>query len=184
PRCGSTNQQLNPQIYRTPDHENVSLDLTGSARDPATFRGERFAAVECICNDRQGTHNAGDGCTRRDVRTAGLTTSTDELFAARLAFPVGDRVRGTVSTVPMGAGRAGVLVDLDQPPQGWVDALHLPDDWPAAGKAGLFEVLQHRPGQVRLFPLGARMRGRRTRYSRWSGEERAAIYPTATSACR
>ncbi|MFD0818426.1 IS3 family transposase [Micromonospora zhanjiangensis] len=29
-RCGSTNQQLNPQIYRTPDHENVSLDLTGS----------------------------------------------------------------------------------------------------------------------------------------------------------
>ncbi|MEU4643659.1 hypothetical protein, partial [Micromonospora sp. NPDC023814] len=30
PRCGSTNQQLNPQIYRTPDHENVSLDLTGS----------------------------------------------------------------------------------------------------------------------------------------------------------
>jgi hypothetical protein len=107
-----------------------------------------------------------------------LTTSADELFAARLAFPVGDRVRGTVSAVPMGAGRAGVLVNLGQPPQGWVDVLHLPDDptdWPAVGKAGLLEVLQHRPGQVRLFPLDAGMRGPRTRFSRWSGEEWAAI---------
>ncbi|MFG3422548.1 hypothetical protein ACIBTZ_32710 [Micromonospora sp. NPDC049460] len=78
----------------------------------------------------------------------------------------------------MGPGRVGVLVDLGQPPQGWVDVLHLPDDppdWPAVGKTGLFEVLQHRPGQVRLFPLDARMRGRRTRFSRWSGEEWAAI---------
>jgi hypothetical protein len=40
---------------------------------------------------------------------------------------------------------------------------------------GLFEVLQHRPGQVRLFPLDAGMRGRRTCFSRWSGEEWAAI---------
>ena len=38
-----------------------------------------------------------------------------------------------------------------------------------------FEVLQHRPGQVRLFPLAPGMRGSRTRYSRWSGEEWAAI---------
>jgi hypothetical protein len=78
----------------------------------------------------------------------------------------------------MGAGRAGVVVDLSQPPQGWVDVLHLPEDpthWPAVGVTGLFEVLQHRPGQVRLFPLDAGMRGRRTRFSRWSGEEWAEI---------
>src|SRR5437667_12714862 len=100
------------------------------------------------------------------------------ICAARLAFPVGDRVPGAVSAVPMGAGRAGVLVDLGQPPDGWIDVLHLPEDptrWPAVGLAGYFEVLQHRPGQVRLFPLDARMRGRRMRLSRWSGEEWAAI---------
>jgi len=113
-------------------------------------------------------------------------TSIGELFAARVAFPVGDRVRGTVSAIPMGAGRAGLLVDLGQLPEGWVDVLHLPDDpadWPAIGKTGLFEVLQHRPGQVRLFPLDAGMRGRRTRFSRWSGVEWAAItrrYPEGT----
>ncbi len=56
--------------------------------------------------------------------------------------------------------------------------LDLPEDpaeWPVVGRAGLFEVLQHRLGQVRLFPLDAGMRGRRTRYFRWSGEEWAAI---------
>jgi hypothetical protein len=107
-----------------------------------------------------------------------LTTNADDLRAARLAFPVGERVRGAISTVPLGAGRAGVLVDLGRPPDGWVDVLHLPEDpanWPAIGTTGRFEVLQHLPGQVRLFPLDAGMRGRRTRYSRWSGEEWAAI---------
>jgi hypothetical protein len=107
-----------------------------------------------------------------------LTTNADDLRAARLALPVGDRVRGTVSAIPMGPGRAGVLVDLGHPPQGWVDVLHLPEDathWPAVGMRGLFEVLQHRPGQVRLFPLDAGMRGRRTRFFRWSGEEWAAV---------
>jgi hypothetical protein len=70
------------------------------------------------------------------------------------------------------------LVDLGQPPEGWVGMLLLPDDpalWPPVGKAGLFEVLQHLPGQVRLFPLDAGMRGQRALYSRWSGEEWAAI---------
>jgi hypothetical protein len=87
-------------------------------------------------------------------------------------------VRGTVIAIPIGPGRAGVLVDLGQPPQGWVDVLHLPDDptqWPAVGMTGLVEVLQHRPGQVRLFPLDAGMRGRRTRFPRWWGEDWAAI---------
>jgi hypothetical protein len=105
-------------------------------------------------------------------------TTTDDLGAARLAFPVRDRVRGTVSAIPMGLGRTGILVDLGQPPQGWVDVVHLPEDpthWPAVGVTGLFEVLQHRPGQVRLFPLDAGMRGRQTRFSRWAGEEWAEI---------
>jgi hypothetical protein len=78
----------------------------------------------------------------------------------------------------MGPGRAGIGVDLGQPPRGWVDILHLPDEpdrWPVVGRTGLFEVLQHRPGEVRLFPLDAGMRGSRTRYSRWTGTEWAAL---------
>jgi hypothetical protein len=116
-----------------------------------------------------------------------LTTNSDELFMARLAFPVGDRVRGIVSAVPLGPGRAGIAIDLGQLPRGWVDVLHLPDnptDWPAVGRTGLFEVLQHRPGEARLFPLDAGMRNRRARSSRWSGEEWAAItrrYATGTA---
>ncbi|KXK63686.1 hypothetical protein AWW66_01610 [Micromonospora rosaria] len=107
-----------------------------------------------------------------------MTTDISELVAARRAFPVGSRVRGVVSAIPMGPGRSGILVDLAQPPQGWVDVLHLPDDptdWPPIGTTGLFEVLQHQPGLVRLFPLDAGMRGRRTRFSRWSGTEWAAV---------
>lgn len=78
----------------------------------------------------------------------------------------------------MGAGLAGVSVDLGQEPRGWVDMLHLPEDpdrWPPLGRAGFFEVLQHRPGEVRLFPLDAGMRATRCLASRWSGPERAAI---------
>jgi hypothetical protein len=35
---------------------------------------------------------------------------------------------------------------------------HDPDEWPAAGTATTFEVLQHRPRQVRLCPLDERFR--------------------------
>jgi hypothetical protein len=107
-----------------------------------------------------------------------VSKSLEDLYVARRIFPVGSRVRGTVSAIPVGPGLAGLLVDLGQPPEGWVDVIHLPDEpaqWPVVGRGGLFEVLQHRPGQVRLFPLDAGMRGRRARYSAWSGEEWAAI---------
>lgn len=107
-----------------------------------------------------------------------MSENLDDLYLARCTFPLGDRVRGTVSAVPLGPGRAGILVDLGQPPEGWVDVLHLPDEpsrWPVVGRTGLFEVLQHRPGQVRLFPLDAGMRGSRAKCSHWSGEEWAAI---------
>jgi hypothetical protein len=112
------------------------------------------------------------------IWTSLVATNPDELYAARRTFPVGDRVRGVVCAIPVGPGRAGVLVDLGQPPNGWVDVLCLPEDpahWPAVGMSGLFEVLQHRPGQVRLFPLDAGMRGQRAHYLPWSGEEWAAI---------
>jgi hypothetical protein len=85
----------------------------------------------------------------------------DELVEARRRFPVGDRVRGRVSAVPWGPGRTGLFVDLGSGPGGFVDVLHLPEDsqgWPPVGYEGFFEVIQHRPGQVRLFPLDAGMR--------------------------
>ena len=107
-----------------------------------------------------------------------MSEGLDDLYLARRTFPVGDRVRGTVSAVPLGPGRAGIAVDLGQPPMGWVDVLRLPDDparWPVVGDSGLFEVLQHRRGQVRLFPLDAAMRGRCAFFPRGSGEDWAAI---------
>jgi hypothetical protein len=103
---------------------------------------------------------------------------SDELFDARRRFPVGDRVRGRVSAVPWGLGRTGLIVDLGTRPDGFVDVLHLPEDpnrWPPVGHAGFFEILQHRPGQVRLFPLDAGMRSKGYRVSRWTGEGWAAI---------
>jgi hypothetical protein len=71
-----------------------------------------------------------------------------------------------------------VAVDLGDAIPGWVDVLLLPEDpseWPDVGRTGLFEVLQHRGYEIRLFPLDAGMRGQRCRYSRWSGPEWAAI---------
>src|SRR3569833_1041175 len=101
-----------------------------------------------------------------------MSETFDDLSRSRRLFPVGDRVRGIVSAIPMGPGRAGVLVELGQPSEGWVDMLHLPIDpsqGPAVGRSGLVEDLQLRPGQVRLCPLVAGMRGPRTLYSRCSG---------------
>lgn len=111
----------------------------------------------------------------------------EDLSEARRRFPRGERVRGRVSAAPWGAGLTGLLVDLGSEPEGFVDVLHLPEDpdrWPSVGHEGLFEVLQHRPGQVRLFPLDAGMRGQRCRVSKWSGPEWAAIterYPVGAS---
>ncbi|MFI5934324.1 HAD-IA family hydrolase [Actinoplanes sp. NPDC051494] len=102
-----------------------------------------------------------------------LAALPDELTLARRRFPVGDRVRGRVSAVPWGPGRTGLFVDLGAGPDGFVDVLHLPEDdsrWPAVGHEAVFEILQHRPGQVRLLPLDPAVPPA-TR----SGEEWAAI---------
>jgi len=55
----------------------------------------------------------------------------------------------------------GLLVDLGREPEGFVDVLHLPREpgrWPPVGTVTTFEVLQHRPDQVRLFPLDDQFR--------------------------
>lgn len=83
-----------------------------------------------------------------------------ELNAARTTYPVGEHVVGTVTKIPR-PGAIGLFVDLDQPPTGFVDVLHLPrsvDQWPAIGTVTEFEILQHRRGQVRLWPLDAAFR--------------------------
>ncbi|WP_157437871.1 hypothetical protein [Actinoplanes subtropicus] len=109
-----------------------------------------------------------------------------ELSEARHRFPVGDRVRGRISALPWGPGLTGLFVDLGAAPDGFVDVLHLPEDpghWPSVGHEGLFEVLKHRPGQVRLFPLDASMRSKRYRVSLWPGNEWTAItarYPVGS----
>ena len=88
----------------------------------------------------------------------GNVAAHDELDAARARFPVGEEVTGRVTRIPR-PGTIGLLVDLGQEPQGFADVLHLPhdpDQWPPVGTVTAFEVLQHRPGQVRLFPLELR----------------------------
>jgi hypothetical protein len=58
-------------------------------------------------------------------------------------------------------GVIGLFVDLGHEPEGFVDVLSLPrepGEWPPVGTVTTFEVLQHRPGQVRLFPLDDRFR--------------------------
>ncbi len=105
------------------------------------------------------------------------------MTTSRHRFPVGDRVRGRVSAVPWGPGRTGVIVDLDAPGCGFVDILDMPEEperWPRVGKHGVFEVLQHRHGEVRLYPLDA---GMRSRWHRRSGPHWAALckqYPVGT----
>jgi len=88
----------------------------------------------------------------------------DELDAARLRFPVGDEILGTVSRVPWGPGRTGIFIDLGDGSEGFVDVLSLPYDaasWPAVGTVLRLQVLQHRPGQVRLWPVDAQWRSDR-----------------------
>jgi hypothetical protein len=58
-------------------------------------------------------------------------------------------------------GVIGLFVNLGQQPEGFVDALELPRElrqWPPVGTVTTFEVLQHRPGQLRLVPLDDRFR--------------------------
>jgi ribosomal protein S1 len=84
----------------------------------------------------------------------------DELDAGRARFPVGEVVTGRVAFIPK-PGVIGLFVDLGREPEGFVDVLHLPVEpgqWPPVGTVTTFEVLQHRPGQVRLFPLSEQFR--------------------------
>lgn len=84
----------------------------------------------------------------------------DQLDAARTRFPVGEKITGRVTRIPR-PGTIGLLVDLGHEPQGFVDVLHLPrdpDQWPSVGTVTAFEVLHHRPAQVRLFPLDQQFR--------------------------
>ncbi|RZU72519.1 hypothetical protein EV384_0888 [Micromonospora kangleipakensis] len=84
----------------------------------------------------------------------------NQLDVARRRFPVGDHVTGQVIRIPR-PGAIGLLVDLGQEPEGFVDVLALPHDpvdWPSLGTVMRFEVLQHRPGQVGLLPLDASFR--------------------------
>lgn len=87
-------------------------------------------------------------------------TVVDDLSEARRLLPEGSQVTGTISRVPK-PGVIGIFVDLPDGMSGFVDLLTLPwdaDDWPAIGQSLRFEVLQHRPGEVRLWPLDATFR--------------------------
>ncbi|MEV1131886.1 hypothetical protein [Agromyces sp. NPDC049794] len=84
-----------------------------------------------------------------------MSAELDDLDRARARYPLGIHVVGRVSHI-LRPGAIGVFVDLGEPPDGWVDVLSLPTDtahWPSVGAVMTFEVIQHTPGQVRLWPL-------------------------------
>ena len=87
-----------------------------------------------------------------------MSPDGDGLAAARRLLPEGSQIRGQISRVPQ-PGVMGVFVALPYGLQGFVDVISLPRDttaWPAEGITTEFEVLQHRRGQVRLWPLDPR----------------------------
>lgn len=88
----------------------------------------------------------------------------DELDEARLRYPVGEEIVATVSRVPWGPGRTGIIIALDDGLEGFVDVVSLLYDaasWPAVGTELRLQVLQQRPGQVRLWPVEAQWRNDR-----------------------
>src|SRR5690606_7014110 len=85
------------------------------------------------------------------------------LERAKRRHRVGERVGATVTRVPS-PGVVGIFLDLDSGLNGFVDVLHLPlraQDWPPVGARMDCEVLQHRVGQLRLWPLEPRWRTER-----------------------
>ncbi|WP_142159921.1 hypothetical protein [Cellulomonas sp. SLBN-39] len=89
-----------------------------------------------------------------------MVVDWEQLDVARRRFPVGRQVPGTVTRMPQ-PGAIGLFVSLGETPEGFVDVLALPRDphlWPPPGTTMGFEVLQHRPGQVRLWPVDPRWR--------------------------
>ena len=101
---------------------------------------------------------------------AGPDPAELELDTARLRYPVGAHVTGTITLIPR-PGAIGLFVDLGAPPTGFVDVLHLPrsvDRWPGVGTVTDFEVLQHHHRQVRLWPLDGAFRS--STADRWRSE--------------
>jgi hypothetical protein len=85
-------------------------------------------------------------------------TDDRDLDGARRLLPEGSQVNGIISQVSQ-PGVTGVFVDLPHGMVGFVDVIQLPrnaDEWPKPGQRLRFEVLQHRPGEVRLWPLDPR----------------------------
>ena len=99
------------------------------------------------------------GCERLlEATRKALEVTGCDLAEARRLLPEGSQVTGTISVVPQ-PGAIGVFVDLPHGMAGFVDVLKLPRrarQWPQPGQALRFEVLQHAPGQVRLWPLDPR----------------------------
>lgn len=120
--------------------------------------------------------------------TLAFLAEPDELDRMRILAPVGSEVRGTVSYIPEPTGRIGIFVDLGLPAGGFVDVLELPYDpknWPPVGTILDFEVLQHRVGQVRLYPLDPKYRkypkdDGRKRYTRERWGELKRRYPVGS----
>lgn len=105
-----------------------------------------------------------------------------ELEAARRLLPEGSRVRGRVTHVPQ-PGVIGVFVSLANGLKGFVDVQLLPHEanaWPAVGMTTEFEVLQHRPGQVLLWPLDRRWRGNWARDSAQAWNEAKKRHPVGS----
>ncbi|WP_280419498.1 hypothetical protein [Nocardia carnea] len=97
----------------------------------------------------------------------------EELNAAHNLYPIGDHVTGVVTHIPR-PGAIGLFVDLGRSPIGFVDVMNLPlsaDQWPAVGTMTEFEVLQHRRGQVRLWPLDSALRSSRAGFPVMSESE-------------
>jgi len=96
-----------------------------------------------------------------------------DLAAARRLLPEGSKVQGEVVWIPK-PGVIGLFASLPGGLTGFVDVLTLPRDadaWPAVGMRSDFEVMQHQPGQVRLWPLDPRFRGRRFPWGRDGTDE-------------
>lgn len=107
------------------------------------------------------------GGTKSDLHIRpGRMLAMDELDAARLRFPVGEEIVAPVSRVPWGPGLTGIFVALADGMEGSVDVGSLPYEaaaWPTVGTELRLQVLQHRVGQVRLWPVDARWRNDRER---------------------
>ncbi len=85
--------------------------------------------------------------------------TVDELDTLRAHLPVGSQILADVTLVPK-PGVIGVFATFEGIPC-FIDVTHLPNaaaEWPRSGDQVECEVLQHRPGQVRLWPLSEAVR--------------------------